>query len=88
MLNEEQLYDVKQFRVKLSDAQGGATISKRTHAVVKVKPDERIDEIARRLSRLMKEKKDLLSRHKEEKEGLSNGRTSSSRPASPREPPT
>lgn len=68
LLNEEQLYDVKQFRVKLSDAQGGATISKRTHAVVKVKPDERIDEIARRLSRLMKEKKDLLSRHKEEKE--------------------
>ncbi|QDZ24373.1 sodium/calcium exchanger protein [Chloropicon primus] len=71
LINEEQLQDVKLFKVKLTDAQGGATISKRTHAVVKVKPDERIDEIARRLSRLMKEKKDILSRRKEEKEWVS-----------------
>ena len=70
MLNEEQLHEVKAFKVKLSDPQGGATISKRTTATVNVKPDERIDEIARRLSRLMKEKKDLLNRRKDEKEWL------------------
>ena len=68
LLNEEQLESPKQFKVKLSNAQGGATISKRSHSLVIVKPDERIDEIARRLSRIMKEKKDMLSRRGPEKE--------------------
>lgn len=68
LINEEQLDAVKQFKVKLSNPTGGATISKRAAATVKVRPDERIDEIARRLSRLMKEKKDMLNRRKDEKE--------------------
>ena len=60
LLNLTQLDEKKKFKVRLSNVTGGAQLSKRDYATIEVRPDTRVDEIAKRIARLMKEQDTVL----------------------------